>query len=90
MKDKTATILYNLREKYEFCSGNDLHSFFHSAVGEPSPSGCVELDGVRALEFVENCCDAMSFNSPSLAGHCERTKRVAKIELMSNMSEVVF
>jgi hypothetical protein len=84
MKDKTATtcqILYDLREKYEFCNGGDLHDYFRSAVGEPSPSGCVELDSVRALKFVENCCDAMALNSPSLAGHCERTKIEARRKL---------
>ena len=84
MKDKTVTtcqILYNLQEKYSFCDGGDLHSFFRSAVGEPSPSGYTEIDGARALKFVENCCDVMALNSPSLVGHCERTKAVARRKL---------
>jgi len=84
----TCQILYDLQKKYSFCSAGDLHDYFRSAVGEPSPSGRVELNGARALEFVVNCCDAMSFNSPSLAGHCERTKiearrKLAKKEKMS-------
>ena len=86
----TCQILYDLQKKYSFCSAGDLHSFFRSAVGEPSPSGYTEteIDGARALEFVEECCDVMSFNSPSLAGHCERTKiearrKLAKKEKMS-------
>ena len=84
MKDKTVTtcqILYNLQEKYSFCDGGDLHSFFHSAVGEPSPSGYTEIDGARALEFVEECCDAMAWNSPSLARHCEKIKQRARRKL---------
>jgi hypothetical protein len=70
-----------LQKKYSFCSAGDLHDYFRSAVGEPSPSGRVELNGARALEFVENCCDAMALNSPSLAGHCERTKIEARRKL---------
>ena len=77
----TCQALYDLREKYEFCSGTDLHDFFRSAVGEPSPSGYAEVNGARALKFVERCCDAMAWNSPSLAEHCEKTKKVARRKL---------
>ena len=71
-------VIYNLREKYEFCSGNDLHQFFLSETGEPAPAGCAEINRTRSLKFIEQCCDNMAYYSPSLVKHCERTKRVAR------------
>lgn len=59
--------LYDLREKYEFCSGSDLHEFFHEQTGQMSPSGSVELPVGSAIKFVEKCAFAVSWNSPSLA-----------------------
>ena len=36
--------IYDLRELTGFISGKDLHDFFHKLVGDPSPSGNVEVD----------------------------------------------
>jgi hypothetical protein len=78
----TCQSLYDLREKYEFCSGTDLHQFFRSEMGgEPSPSGYAEIDGAASLQFVIAHCDAMAHNSPSLAVHCEKAKKEARRKL---------
>jgi hypothetical protein len=60
-----AQILYDWREDSEFCSGSELSEFFASACGEPSPSGHVEIDSGRAVEFVNAMLDKMENNSPS-------------------------
>lgn len=64
-----AQTLYDLREKYEFCSGTDLSDFFQRALYNPAPFGKTELsDGQKWLahEFVTVSLKAMAHNSPSL------------------------
>jgi len=58
-----AQILYDLREKYEFCSGTDLHEFFDYVLGEPSPKGIEEINPEVAQKFVISCCNAIEHNS---------------------------
>ena len=41
--------LYDLRTMTGFCSGQDLHALFSEVVGEPSPSGKVQLDHEKML-----------------------------------------
>ena len=44
MKTKlTAQVIYDLRELTGFVSGQDLHEAFRDLVGDPSPSGRVEV-----------------------------------------------
>lgn len=38
-----AQLLYDLRQLTGYCSGTDLHEFFRQHVGDPSPSGKVEI-----------------------------------------------
>ena len=62
-----AQTLYNLREKYEFCSGNDLAEFFEE-MGTLSPSVETEIDRMAAVDFTTDCFRAIALNSPSLSG----------------------
>lgn len=39
MEEVNAQGLYDLREEFGFCSGTDLHDWFRSHLGDPSPSG---------------------------------------------------
>ena len=55
--------LYDLREKLEFCSGTDLHEYFESELGDPSPSGHVEIDRDEAKAFVGICLEAIRHNN---------------------------
>lgn len=60
--------LYDLRDEYEFCSGEELHEFFLQTVGEPSPSGRVEISGTGFLAariFVDECYRALIHNNSS-------------------------
>lgn len=58
--------LYDLREKFEFCSGNDLSTFFAKAIGEPSPNGNAEISDVLAQGFVANSLEQMHENNKGL------------------------
>lgn len=49
-----AQIMYNLREEFAYCSGTDLHRFFQSVVGDPSPSGKVDIPTDHAKSFMRN------------------------------------
>lgn len=63
-----AQALYDLREEFEFCSGNELHEFFRGSTsdGEPSPSGEVGINQSIASVFVLECCQSIEENSPSI------------------------
>ena len=64
-----AQFMYDLREEYEFCSGNDLHEFFGQEAGEMSPSGKTKINRKRAIKFVEDCAKVISHNNkPGTAG----------------------
>lgn len=60
-----AQLLYDFREKKEFCSGTDLHEFFREQVGDPSPSGTTEIDATLAREFVVACSEQIYANNKS-------------------------
>ena len=66
--------LYDFREEWEFCSGVDLHGFFETQVGDPSPSGKVEINPVEATRFVMQSLVVMESNSSSLATHCNSAR----------------
>jgi hypothetical protein len=55
--------LYDFREKYEFCSGQDLSKFFEETVGDPSPSGEGEIDARKTYDFVYSCAKAIRHNA---------------------------
>lgn len=80
-----AQFLCELRRKFEFCSGEELGEFFVSELGEASPSGRLNVDTEKALNFVCSCLDSMMHNgSPEIANHCRKTmevigKRMGKI-----------
>lgn len=76
-----AQFLYDFREEWEFCSGEDLHEFFREQVGGPSPSGRVEIDAEEARGFVLGCLRAEEHNSPSLREHCERAREALESTL---------
>jgi hypothetical protein len=59
--------LYDLRERFAFCSGTDLHAFFRQAIGDPSPSGSAEIPTYEALAFVHRCYEAMERNGTPAA-----------------------
>lgn len=59
--------LHDLRNDTAFCNGNELHDFFRSQVGDPSPSGKVEIDDAAAQSFVAGCMAEMANNSPNEA-----------------------
>ena len=50
-----AQALYDLRDRYGFCSGKDLHRFFDEVTGDPSPSGTVGVPREAAAVFVARC-----------------------------------
>lgn len=58
-----AQFMYDLREKYEFCSGTDLSEFFDQEVGDPSPKGKAKINNVSALNFVTQCVCAIEKNN---------------------------
>lgn len=61
--------LYDLREKYEFCSGSDLHEFFSDLLGDPSPSGKTKLSRIQEEQvwnFIQDSFAAIGCNSPSM------------------------
>lgn len=64
--------LYDLRDEYEFCSGNDLHDFFEKEIGDPAPSGRVTIDADRAADFVIAHARGIKQNSPSIAAAMEK------------------
>jgi hypothetical protein len=70
-----AQILYDFRNEWEFCSGTDLHDFFREQLGDPSPSGYVEVDFNAAMNFVVDCSILMANGSPSIVDHCKATRR---------------
>ena len=47
----TCQFLYDLRTVTGFISGSDLHELFQKLVGDPSPSGRVEIDLGKAEEL---------------------------------------
>lgn len=55
--------LYDLREKLQFCSGNDLYEFFAAHLGVPCPGGQQLALPTRAAQFVENCLHDMKANN---------------------------
>lgn len=61
----SAQVLYDLREKHEFCSGTDLAEFFTAECDEPSPSGRKMISGKNAHDFVLGCIVALAWNSGS-------------------------
>ena len=63
--------LYNFREEFETFSGQDLHEFFNEQVGDPSPSGYVEIDTDFADKFVSASIEAMAHSSPSMEPLCK-------------------
>ena len=68
-----AQYLYDFREKWEFCSGTDLHEFFRRELnGFPSPPGQTSIDKVSAMNFVLSCLKSMEHNNPTEAmkTHC--------------------
>jgi hypothetical protein len=58
-----AQTLYDAREKFEFCSGTDLHEFFEGEIGDPSPSGYRDISLKHAGEFVQAHIRTMRHNS---------------------------
>lgn len=61
--------LYDLRERLEFCSGEDLHRFFVCKLDNPSPSGYEKIDDQAACDFVVEHIDQMlKSNSHTLDG----------------------
>jgi hypothetical protein len=59
-----AQTLYDLREQFGFCSGDEMHSFFSAECnGEPSPSGTVEVDTTEARKFIRSSLDRMARNN---------------------------
>lgn len=58
--------LYDLRSAFEFCSGNDLSEFFAETVGEPSPSGEMEVPEALAREFISESLAQMGQNNGGL------------------------
>jgi len=75
--DVTAQFLYDLREKYEFCSGNDLSEFFRETLGEPSPSGKKHINKRDAAIFVWGCCRAIEHNSNYTVSMTECAQKIS-------------
>lgn len=63
MRTIKAQALYDLREMTEFCSGTDLHQFFESQTGDPSPAGNVTVSAADASRFVTAAADAVTNNN---------------------------
>lgn len=57
-----AQVLYDLRQLTGYCSGTDLHDFFRQNVGDPSPSGNVEIPDIvvpdNAKQLIRNLASA--------------------------------
>ena len=66
--------LYDFREEVEFCSAADLSEFFQRQTGDPSPDGAAEISLSAANEFIVSSLESMTWNSPSLAGHCQAAR----------------
>jgi len=82
-----AQFLYNMRGKWEFCSGTTLAEFFAAEVGDPSPAGKVNIDPTRAKMFVTRCLAAMEHNAQSLKDHCEKARRALQRALHGEKNE---
>lgn len=58
-----AQYLYNLREEFNFCSGEELFHFFTKQLGEPCPSGYRRIDKMEAYNFINKMCDIFERNN---------------------------
>ena len=57
--------LYDWRDRYGFASGRDLHDFFLEIMGDPSPSGRVDIPLESAVGFIQKSLMEMAIHSPS-------------------------
>jgi hypothetical protein len=61
-----AQYLYDFREEFELCGGDDLANFFYQQTGNPSPSGNVRVDADAAMEFIVKSLRYMKANGVSI------------------------
>lgn len=71
--------IYNLREEYGFCSGTDLHDFFRAQVGDPSPSGRVDVPTEAAKQFMVAAIERQYFPGDSVVGDEWRNSALSAI-----------
>lgn len=72
--------LYDLRERFAFCSGMDLHEYFQGELGDMSPSGHCEIDEVKARQFVQSNLGHMKANSLDTLGGLYTTDEQCALE----------
>jgi len=69
--------IYNLRNKFMFCSGTDLHDFFARTVGNPSPSGNTEVSTQLATNFMMESASKQVELGADAAWHTAATRAIA-------------
>lgn len=75
--------LYDLREEVAFCSGMDLHDFFESVLGDPSPSGHQTIDPLKAKAFVRQClAREKALNGGTFEGLYNRQERAKLVRFV--------
>jgi hypothetical protein len=72
MNEMKAQILYDLRERFGSVSGTDLHEFFNQVVGDPSPSGSVEVNADEAFNLLANGEVSVAWNN---GGNFDRARK---------------
>lgn len=81
--------LYNLREEYGYCSGTDLHEFFQATVGDPSPSGRVEVPTDAAMAFMVAGVERQYYPGDGVVGDAWRGQALlAIVEASSRLDEL--
>ena len=72
--------LYDIRGDYGYCSGTDLHKFFRETVGDPSPSGRVDVPTSEAVKFMTAGIERQYYPGDSAVGDAWREQALQAIK----------
>lgn len=68
-------VLYDLREKYGFDSGDSLSDFFEEQGLNSAPSGYEEVSAAQSWMYVNDCCAKIEWNSSVDMTECRNELR---------------
>lgn len=77
----TAQALYDFNQEYEIFYSDDLHEFFETEIGDPSPSGKMLVSLEKATELVETALLKTCQDSPDLVERCQAARRAWRAPL---------